>query len=124
MKDVERRSGLYDALGWGALFIWAGVASFVRDLPTGAGVFGVGAILLALNVARRLSGIPADHFSLVLGSIAAVGGATVFVLHQWFGMPPAELPLLPTIFLGIGVVIVAYAVASWRRTRQSGGTPN
>ena len=85
---------------------------------------GVGAILLALNVARRLSGIPADHFSLVLGSIAAVGGATVFVLHQWFGMPPAELPLLPTIFLGIGVVIVAYAVASWRRTRQSGGTPD
>jgi hypothetical protein len=123
MKDSERKSGLHDALGWGALFIWAGIASFVRDLPTEAGVFGVGAILLVLNLARRLSGIPANRFSLILGSIAAACGATVFVLHQWFGMPPAELPFFPTLFLGIGAVIVAYTIASWRRTPHLEDTP-
>lgn len=123
MKDIERRSSLYDALGWGALFLWLGIASLVRGLPAGADVFGIGAILLALNLARRLSGIPVNRFSAILGSIAAAGGATVFILRQWFGMPPVDLPFFPTLFLGIGVIIVAYTAAHWRRPAMSEEAP-
>jgi hypothetical protein len=123
MKDIERRGGLYEALGWGALFLWLGIASLVRSLPAGADVFGIGAILLALNLARRLSGIPVNRFSAILGSIAAAGGATVFILRQWFGMPPVDLPFFPTLFLGTGVVIVAYTAAHWRRPATSEGAP-
>jgi hypothetical protein len=123
MKDIERRGGLYEALGWGALFLWLGVASLVRGLPAGADLFGIGAILLALNLARGLSRIPVNGFTVVLGSIAAAGGATVFILRQWFGMPPVDLPFFPTLFLGIGVVIVAYTVANWRRSSRPQGAP-
>ncbi len=114
MKDVERRSGLYEALGWGALFLWLGIASLVPGLPTGMDWLGVGAILLTLNVARRLSGIAVNRFTVVLGAIATAGGGTVFILHQWFGVSPGDLPFFPTLLLGIGVVIVAYTAVSWR----------
>lgn len=123
MKDIERRSGLYEALGWGTLFLWLGIASLVRDLPAGVDLFGVGAILLALNLARRLSRIPVNRFTVVLGSIATTGGATVFVLRQWFGMPPVDLPFFPTLLLGMGAVIVAYTLAHWRRPARSEGAP-
>ena len=46
MKDIERRNGLYEALAWSGLFLWMGIASLVPDLPAGAGLFGVGGILL------------------------------------------------------------------------------
>jgi urea transporter len=123
MKDIERRSGLYEALGWGALFLWLGIASLVRGLPDGVSLFGVGAILLALNLARRLSRIPVNRFTVVLGSMAAVGGSTVLVLREWFGMPPVDLPFFPTLLLGVGVVIVAYTLAHWRRPADSEGAP-
>ncbi len=123
MKDIERRGGLYEALGWGALFLWLGIASLVRDLPAGADLFGIGAILLTLNLARGLSRIPVNRFTVVLGSVAAAGGATVFILRQWFGMPPVDLPFFPTLLLGIGVVIVAYTVANWRRSSRPEEAP-
>ncbi len=123
MKDIERLGGLYEALGWGALFLWLGVASLVRSLPAGADLFGVGAILLALNLARRLSGLRVNRFTLILGGLAACGGATVFVLRQWFGMPPVDLPFWPTLLLGAGVLIVAYTVANWHRSSRTEGTP-
>lgn len=123
MKDIERRGSLYEALGWGALFLWLGIASLVRDLPAGADLFGIGAILLALNLARGLSRIPVNRFTVVLGSVAAAGGATVFILRRWFGMPPVDLPFFPTLFLGIGVVIVAYTVANWRCSSRPEGAP-
>jgi hypothetical protein len=121
VKDIERQSGLYEALGWGALFLWFGIASLVQNLPAGAGLFGVGAILLVLNAARRVSGVPMSRFSVILGAIAAAGGATVFVLRQWFGMAPVDLPFFPTLFLGIGVVIVAYTIANWHRSSKPAG---
>lgn len=115
MKDTERLSKLYEALAWGALFIWIGVASLARDLPAGAGLFGVGGIFLALNAARRASGIPANRFSTILGGIAVASGITIYVWRQWFAMPPVDLGFFPSVFLGTGVVILAYAAAHWRR---------
>ncbi len=119
MNDIERRSGLYEALAWSALFLWIGIASVVRGLPAGSGLFGVGAILLVLNLARRLSGIPANRFTAILGGVAAAGGATLFIWRQWFGMPSVDLGFFPTLFLGIGIVILAYTLAHWPRTDRS-----
>ncbi len=115
MKDIERRNGLYEALAWSALFLWMGIASLVPDLPAGAGLFGIGGILLVLNLARRVSGIPVNRFTAILGAVAAALGATIFVWRQWFAMPPVDLGFFPTLFLGLGVVILAYTAANWRR---------
>jgi hypothetical protein len=122
MRDIERRSGLYEALAWSALFLWMGIASLVPDLPAGAGLFGVGGILLVLNLARRLSGIPVNRFTAILGAVAAALGATIFVWRQWFAMPAVDLGFFPTLFLGIGVVILAYTAAHWHRSTGSGAT--
>ncbi|MEN6369687.1 MAG: hypothetical protein ABFD77_08330 [Thermotogota bacterium] len=119
MKDIERRNGLYEALAWSALFLWMGIASLVPDLPAGAGLFGVGGILLVLNLARRVSGIPVNRFTAILGAVAAALGATIFVWRQWFAMPPVDLGFFPTLFLGIGIVILAYTAANWRRRAGS-----
>ena len=119
MRDIERQSGLYEALAWSALFLWIGIASVVPALPAGVGLFGVGGILLVLNLARWVSGIPANRFTAILGGVAAALGATIFVWRQWFAMPPVDLGFFPTLFLGIGVVILAYTAANWRRRSDS-----
>lgn len=122
MKDIERRSGLYEALAWSALFLWMGIASLVPDLPAGAGLFGVGGILLVLNLARRVSGLQVNRFTAILGAVAAALGAAIFVGRQWFAMPPVDLGFFPTLFLGIGIVILAYTAANWRRSPDASAT--
>ncbi len=115
MNDIERRNGLYEALAWGCLFLWLGIVSVAHGLPAGADVFGIGAILVVLNLARRLTGIRVNRFTLILGAVAATCGAVVFTMRQWFGMPPFDMPFWPTLLFTAGIVIVAYAVANWRR---------
>jgi len=123
MTDIGRRSGLYEALAWSALFLWMGIASVVPDLPAGTGLFGVGAILLALNAARRISGIPVNRFTTILGAIAVALGGTVFVWKQWFAMPHVDLGFFPTLFLGVGILILAYTAANWPRSSHQRETP-
>jgi hypothetical protein len=52
-KKLDRK---LDTLGWGLFFIWIGVA-FLADVGWGAGLIGVGLIILGTLVAREyLSG--------------------------------------------------------------------
>jgi hypothetical protein len=119
VTTIERRNSLYEALAWSALFLWSGIATLVQGLPAGAGLFGIGAILVIVNVARHVSGIPVNGFSAILGTIATVAGTTVFVLRQGFGLPLPDLPFFPTLFVGIGIVILAYTAAHWRQSSRA-----
>lgn len=113
MNDTKRRDSLYEALAWSALFLWMGIASVIPSLPGGAGLLGIGVILVGLNVARRISGIPVNRFTAILGGVAVAIGGAIFVGRQWFSMPAWDLGFFPTLFLGLGIVTLAYTVARW-----------
>jgi hypothetical protein len=71
--------------------------------PDGTWLVGAGLILLGLNAARRLRGIKASGFGIIVGLIAAAGG-----IGRIIGQ---DIPIVPIllIILGIGLVLRAAA---------------
>jgi hypothetical protein len=93
-------------LAWGAFIILIGAGWLAGDnyqIDTGPYVaFGVGLILIGLNIARSAFDLRISNFSLFIGIIAfAIGGA---------GILGYSLPLIPTIVIMIGLFITAEAV--------------
>lgn len=82
MDDKETLNRRYRLGAWGALLVWVGAASFLpgERLSLGLGLLGIGAILLAVNLARRvLHGLAASPTDVILGAIAvALGVAALF----------------------------------------------
>ncbi len=71
----------------------------------GVGAIGIGLILLGLNAARWLNGIPASGFTTTLGILALVLGGLELanvVLHLSF-----ELPVFAILLITLGVIFLA-----------------
>jgi hypothetical protein len=62
-------------IGWGALLVWWGISFLVGPITIGMSAMGTGLILLGVNAARLLNGIPTNHSTTVWGVIALVWGA-------------------------------------------------
>ena len=77
MNNIKTLNHDYEAVSWGALFIWWGITEMVKGLPNGTGAIGIGLILLGLNAARHLNGVSISGFTTILGVLALVWG--------WFG---------------------------------------
>jgi hypothetical protein len=72
---VERQRVLakkLDAAGWGLFFIWIGIAA-AGPLGWGAGLLGVGVIILGGQVARQVLGLPLERFGIVIGLMFCLG---------------------------------------------------
>lgn len=94
-----------DAMAWGAFFVWWGVTELFRFLPEGVGALGLGVILLGLNAARSLNGIPISSLTTTLGLLALVLGglelaASVLSL-------PFELPIFAILLIAFGLIVLA-----------------
>jgi len=92
-------------LAWGALFIWWGITELFPFLPHGTGAIGIGLILLGLNVARSLNGVPTSGFTTTLGILALVLGGLELansVLHL-----PFEVPVFAILLIALGVIMLA-----------------
>ena len=74
MNTTKTLNRNFEAIAWGALFIWWGITAMVPSLPNGTTAIGIGLILIAVNVARRLSGVPISGFSFTIGILALVWG--------------------------------------------------
>lgn len=92
--------GRLNDIGWGLLFILTGLVWMfpAEQVPEGAWLFGVAAILIGVNVVRYLKHIAMSGFSLVLGLLALLGA-----LGQSWRM---DLPLLAICLLIIGGSLV------------------
>jgi hypothetical protein len=70
VKNNEAWNHNLAVIGWGALLIWWGIVMVVDPLTISIGAIGTGLILLAVNGARRLRGIPTLGSTTTLGVIA------------------------------------------------------
>jgi hypothetical protein len=75
MEHAKMLNHQFATLAWGALLIWWGIVIMVNPLTIGMGAIGTGLILLGVNAARSLKGIPARHSTTVVGVIALAWGA-------------------------------------------------
>jgi hypothetical protein len=114
MDNVRRLNTNFEMAAWGALFIWWGITELFKFLPVGTGVIGIGLILLGLNAARWLNGIPTNGFSITLGILALVWGGLELaglVLHL-----PFELPVFAILLITLGVILLGREIM---RTRNA-----
>jgi hypothetical protein len=94
----------YDVIGWGVLFIWWGISVLVTSLPVGTVEIGTGVILIGVNVARKLSGVPISRFSTTVGILALIWG--VLELVGVLLSLPFELPIFAILLIVLGVIVL------------------
>lgn len=97
-----------DAVGWGIFLIWIGVA-FLADMSWGAGLIGVGVIVLGGQAARKFFQLPVEWYSLALGGIFTVWGVMESLRLQ-FGGGELSGGLLPVLFIVAGIALVVSAL--------------
>jgi hypothetical protein len=104
MNNTQTLNRNFEAIAWGALFIWWGITELFTSLPDGTGAIGIGLILIGVNVARSLNGLPASRFSTTLGILALVWGGLelVGVLLSL----PFELPIFAILLMVLGVILL------------------
>ena len=92
-------------VGLGLLFIWWSIVIIVGPLTIGMGAIGTGLILLGINLARLLKGIPTLGSTTALGLIALAWGVLETIFDPRWGVSFALLLFV------IGVVIIGSLVA-------------
>ena len=95
-------------VGWGALFVWWGISILIDPISIGMSAVGTGLILLGVNAARMLRGIPIQTSNTPVAVIAIVWGLLDHVLSLPFWTSFATLMIV------IGVVAIASLVAQPR----------
>lgn len=104
MNHTQSLNRNFEAIAWGALFIWWGVTELAGFLPNGTGAIGVGLILLGLNAARSFNGVPTSSFSTTLGILALVWGG-LELAGSVFSLP-FEMPIFPVLLIVLGVILL------------------
>ncbi|MBI5033849.1 MAG: hypothetical protein HZB51_25300 [Chloroflexi bacterium] len=81
------------------------ITEMVKVLPPGTGALGFGLILIGLNAARSLNGIPTSGFTITLGVLAILLGG--LELAGFFLTLPFELPVFAILLIVLGVIVLA-----------------
>jgi len=104
MKNAQKLNHKFEVIAWGAFFIWWGITELFGSPPDGIRALGIGLILLGLNMARSLNGIPASGFTTTVGILALLLGGLKLarpVLHL-----PFELPIFAILLIVLGVIFL------------------
>ncbi len=105
MDNARKVNGNLETVAWAAFLIWWGILEFFEFLPRGTGAIGFGLILLGLNVARSLNGIPASGFTTTIGILALVLGG--LELASTILLLPFDLPVFAILLITLGVILLA-----------------
>jgi len=95
-KELER----LEKVGWGLFLIMLGAIWLFPDsiVPEGTFMFGVGVILLGLNLVKYSKGFRINGFTIFLGIVALIAG-----LSNLLGRPVDIFPLI-LILWGISII--------------------
>jgi hypothetical protein len=112
IRGAERGSlaGRLDAIGWGAFFIWIGIA-LLADFGWGLALLGIGLITLAGQVTRWFYRLELEGFWLLVGAGFLLGGIWQLV--------DATLPLAPVLLVLAGLALVVAALRPRHRRDES-----
>jgi len=105
MNTARARNKVITSIAWGSIFILFGVLLAIPGDQNGIFLLGLGAIFLGLNLLRRLSGIPANLFSTVVGSLALCGGL-YSLARPVLGLPHVQVGFIPLALIVIGLYIL------------------
>ena len=105
MNSIQTLNRNFEAIAWGALFIWWGITELFTSLPDGTGAIGIGLILIGVNAARSLNGLPLSRFSTTLGVLALVWGG--LELAGVLLSLPFEIPVFAILLIVLGVIVLA-----------------
>ena len=98
-----------NAIAWGLLFIWLGVAALL-NVGWGYGLIGLGVISLGSQIAHVMVGeARIDWFATIVGLMFLFGG-----IWMLFGI---QLSLLPILAIVAGVALLLSALTTSRRAR-------
>lgn len=101
MNRNEQLDKQYRSIAWGAFFILIGTLSLIPGDQTSLAILGAGALLLGLNLARSLSRLEVNGFSIALGAAAFLAGVMVIFRSQ-LGIH-FEVQLLPLALIAVGL---------------------
>ncbi len=87
-----------DAASWGVFFIWVAIA-FLADVGWGAGLLGVGSIILGTQVIRKYLGLKLEGFWVVFGFFFVLGGVWELFNVQFIG-------IIPVLCIGVGLAVL------------------
>jgi hypothetical protein len=108
MENTRELNRHFEAITWGALFVWWGITELVKFLPVGIGLIGIGLILLGLNTARYFNGMAINGFTTTIGILALVWGA--LELAGAVLSLPFELPVFAILLIVLGVIVLGREV--------------
>lgn len=109
-KPLQKRD--FEAIAWGAFFILWGITELIPSLPDGTGALGIGLILLGLNAARRVTGLPTSLFTITMGILSSVWGGLELagvILNL-----PFEFPVFAILLMVLGVIVLAREISANR----------
>jgi hypothetical protein len=113
MDNLQSLNRRLEAVAWGAFFVWWGLTELFPTLPEGLGAVGIGVILLGLNAARSLNGIPVSTFTTALGILAFVLGGLELVGPVL--SLPYELPVFAVFLIVLGMIFLARELIASRQ---------
>ncbi len=109
MNNIRILDRDFQTIAWSMFFIWWGIAELFKFHDSTFAV-GIGLILLGLNGARSLNGLPTHGFTITLGILAVVWGGLELVGSVL--LLPFELPVFAILLIVLGVILLV-------RERQS-----
>lgn len=105
MTNAQTLHRNLEEITWGTLLIWWGITELAGSLPDGTTAVGMGLILLGVNGARALKGIPTNGFGVTIGILALVWGG-LELAGAVFSLP-FELPVFAILLIVLGVIVLA-----------------
>jgi hypothetical protein len=104
MENTRKTTLDFGTIAWGAFFILWGITELYKTLPDGTGTFGIGVILVGLNLARLWNRQPISIFTTTFGGLALLLGALQLArpfLHLSF-----DLPVFAILLMVLGVILL------------------
>lgn len=105
MNDPKGLNKRYIAISLGALLLLLGVLMIIPGNQSPIFVLVAGMILLGLNLARAVGGMRMSAFSITLGCLA-FGLGSLAMFRTVLGIPPFDLPFIPTALIIIGMYVL------------------
>jgi len=101
MENLKTLNHNFATIGHGALLIWWGIAIMIDPLTMGIAAIGTGLIMLGVNAARLLNGIPTKSSTTTIGVVVLAWGIFDTVFNLSFELSFAMMLII------IGLVTLA-----------------